>query len=171
MKRFILRILFALATFFVLSFIMSGCYTKKKALNKFCNTDSIVVIVRDTIKVNVYIKSDSSGFQFDCRKFQLVYDSLLKISSKSIDSSGFLNVHETKKNRISVKPEVDGTLSFKVVNLADTIYRNIPIYIEVKAPCTEKKYSTLDHVRKSKFIIILAFVSGMALAFYMKFRK
>jgi hypothetical protein len=45
----------------ILLLLLTSCYTKKQAINKFCKSDSISVIMRDTI-VTQTIKTDTSFF-------------------------------------------------------------------------------------------------------------
>ena len=58
--KFISRILLALITFLLLSLLITGCYTKKQAINKFCHQDSARVELRiiDTVVVKE-IKADT----------------------------------------------------------------------------------------------------------------
>ncbi len=110
--KFISRILLALITFLLLSILMTGCYTKKQAINKFCHQDSARVELRiiDTVVVKE-IKADTV-FSIELDSIVLVQDRL-EIRYRKIRDSIYL----------------EGKCK------ADTFIKEIPVKISVPCNC------------------------------------
>lgn len=87
--KFIARILIALITFALLSLLMTGCYTKKQAIEKFCRTDTASIIVThvDTL-VTPTIQADTV-FSIKLDSIILVQDRL-EIRYRKIRDSIFI---------------------------------------------------------------------------------
>lgn len=111
--KFISRILLALILFALLSLLMTGCYTKKRAIEKFCRTDTASVIIThvDTIVIEE-IKADTV--------FSIKLDSILIVQDKL----------EIRYRRIRDSIYIEGKCK------GDTIIKtiNLPVKIPVKCP-------------------------------------
>jgi len=151
--------------------LLSSCYTKKGALERFCHTDSVEVIVRDTIKVEIIIGPDSSKFNFDCIQYQAKYDSLLKAKSSLIDSSGFQTIFENKKTKVKARPTPSGSLEFNVVDKGDTAKAAIPFEVKVTIPCKEKTWTRLDHAKEVWHLFVWVIFLSFAIGFIIGIRR
>jgi hypothetical protein len=144
--------------------LLSSCYTKKGALERFCHTDSVEVVIHDTLEVEIVIGPDSSQFNFDCSQYKDKYDSLLNSKSSLIDSNGYQTIFENKKTKVKARPTKSGSLEFNFIDKGDTAKASIPFEVKVSVPCKERSWSTLDHAKEiwQYFIwtIILSFVIG-----------
>jgi hypothetical protein len=110
--KLISRILLALITFLLLSMLMTSCYTKKQAINKFCHQDSVRVEIRivDTVIVKE-IKADTI--------FSINIDSVFIQKDK-------LQIKYLRKN---------DTIYLEGKCEADTIIKEIPVNISVPCNC------------------------------------
>jgi len=144
--------------------LLTSCYTKKRALEKFCHTDSVEVIVHDTLKVEIVIGPDSSQFNFDCSQYKDKYDSLLNAKSSLIDSNGYQTIFENKKTKVKARPTKSGSLEFNVVDKGDTAKASIPFEVKVSVPCKERTWSDWDHANELwqyfALVIIFSFIIG-----------
>jgi len=111
--------------------VISGCYTKKRAIEKFCKQDSVLVKIHDTIFVSL---------PQDTGKFSLAIDSLkskiaLLESDSGLPEPPARTMYEDSLILVTAKlnkktKELEWQLTHK-----KPIIKEIPIYVEVKAPC------------------------------------
>ena len=116
----------------ILSILFTSCYTKRKAIEKFCSTDSVSVIVHDTIRTETITKDTI---------FSAFLDTVLITKDK-------LSIRYIKY-RDSVY--INGTCE------GDTIY----LTRTIKAPCnipSISSYSFGDWLEGQPFIIGLLFM-------------
>jgi hypothetical protein len=110
--KFISRILLALITFLLLSFLMTGCYTKKQAIRKFCHQDSARIELRiiDTVVVKE-IKADTV--------FSIELDSIILVQDRL----------EIRYRKIRDSIYLEGKCK------ADTFIKEIPVNVSVPCNC------------------------------------
>ena len=145
--KFISRILLALITFLLLSLLMTGCYTKKQAINKFCHQDSaqIELIIVDTVVVKE-IKADTV-FSIELDSIVLVQDRL-EIRYRKIRDSIYL----------------EGKCK------ADTFVKEIPVKISVPCNCPPKPMLKW-YLTVLKWLIYFFAVIGFVTLFLKWFNK
>jgi hypothetical protein len=68
--------------------LLSSCYTKRKAIEKFCKSDSVTVTIRDTIKTET-IRTDTAFFH-SVDTLTLIKDKLI-IQYKKVRDSVYLS--------------------------------------------------------------------------------
>jgi len=138
--KFIARILLALILFSLLSLIMTGCYTKKQAIRKFCHQDSARIELRiiDTILVKE-VKADTV-FSIELDSIILVQDRL-EIRYRKIRDSIYL---EAKCK-------------------ADTIIKEIPVNVSVPCNCPSAPEKTWYWIVFDWLIYILASIGAFIL--------
>lgn len=117
----------------ILSILFTSCYTKRKAIEKFCSTDSVSVIVHDTIRTETITKDTV---------FSTFLDTVLITKDK-------LSIRYIKyRDSVYINGSCEG----------DTIY----LTRTIKAPCTIpsiSSYSFGDWLEGQPFIIGLLFMA------------
>ena len=127
--------------------IVSGCYTKKTAIEKFCTktTADTTIIKHDTIVL-------------DSTRIDSVFSTI--IDSVFIQQ-GKLSIRYIKmRDSIYLSGKYDSDTIVRI----DTFTVSIPIFI----PSCNK--TTLERIRDARNFIFLAFVLGCLLGVYMKLR-
>ncbi len=132
----------------ILLTLLSSCYTKKKAIEKFCNQTKAdtTIVIRDT----VILDSTHTDTVFSSR-IDSIYIEKGKLSIKYI------------KVRDSVY--LSGTYKSDTIVRVDTIRVSIPINI----PNCNK--TTLERIRDAKTWLLVAFFIGVILGLYMQFKR
>lgn len=118
--------------------LCSGCYTKKKAIEKFCKSDSVSVIIHDTIRTETITTDTVFSTSLDT---VIIKDGKLSIRYIKLRDSIYIN----------------GTCE------GDTIY----LTREVKAPCTIpsiSSYSINDWLDGQSFFLQIGFYLILASA-------
>ena len=118
--------------------ILSSCYTRK-GCEQFCKTDSVRVVIHDTI-ITDSIHTDTV-FKADIDTVVLTKENLT-----------------IKYIKVKDKIYLSGTVK------PDTIYRTKTVYYTVKEPIK----STFSKVLDLKWWIVLAFLIGFFLCFFTK---
>jgi hypothetical protein len=116
-------------------FLCSGCYTKKRAIEKFCRPIPSQIKIDTTINFVEIAKGDSGKVSLPCEEFRALYDSLLKAKSSKIDSNGFKTIFENDKTKLKAKPGPNGSIDLNVVDKGDTIRGEINLKLTKEAPC------------------------------------
>lgn len=149
--RFIL--VAAISAIYVMLF--SGCYTKKRALEKFCKPVPTQIRIDTLIKFVATTPADSGEATLPCEEFKAAYDSLLKAGSNKIDSNGYKTIFENKKTKIKAKPNANGSISLNVIDKGDTAKADLPITIIKEAPCNcpPEKLNYLEWFERQSFWI------------------
>ncbi len=95
---------------FILSILFSSCYTKKRAIEKFCHQDSASIVINhiDTLVINEHTIDSVFSDRIDSI---LISDTKIEIRYRKI------------KDSIYIEGKCKG----------DTIYK--PIYLPIKVPC------------------------------------
>ncbi len=122
--------------------LISSCYTKKKAIEKFCNTkqvDTVITIHDTTIVESLRVDSVFSVFN---DTIVLTKDKLVVRYFRTTDS-------------VYLSGEY----------LGDTIYKTI--YQPISVPCDTAKLTTLDAVKELRWWLVLIFFLGMLLSLYL----
>ena len=96
--------------------LLSSCYTKRKAIEKFCKSDSVTVTIHDTIKTET-IRTDTAFF-YDTDTLTIVKDKLI-IQYKKVRDSVYLSgtvfsdtLYIEKQVQVSVNCPPVSTYSF-----------------------------------------------------------
>jgi len=127
MKNFIILLVTAL--------LFVGCYTKKRALEKFCKPTPVQVQFDTIIKLVAIAPGDSGEVALPCQEFKALYDSLLKAGSRKIDSNGYKIIFENKKTALKAKPNANGSINLNVVDKGDSVIKEIPVTMVKEIPC------------------------------------
>lgn len=129
--------------------LLSGCYTKKGALERFCRQDTVMatVMVRDTVLVPEY--------------------SVDTVFSAHTDSVFIQN------DRVQVKYiRRHDTIYIEGKCLSDTIYTEKLIQVRVPVKCPEVCETTLwEKLHDVRWWLILAFLIGLSLGLYLDIRR
>jgi hypothetical protein len=127
--------------------IVSGCYTKKTAIEKFCKQDKAdtTIVIHDTIVM-------------DSTRIDSVFSTII--------DSVFIQQGKLSIKYIKVRDSIylSGKYDSDTIVRIDTIKVSIPIFI----PSCNK--TTLERIRDARNFIFLAFVLGCLLGVYMKLR-
>jgi hypothetical protein len=123
------------ALLLTIALLFTSCYTKKRALEKFCKPTSVTIVLDTIINTITPIAGDSGQVNLDCEKFKALYDSLLSSKSYKVDSNGYKTIFENKKTKLKAKPNKNGSIDFNVVDKGDTAKASTPIQITKTAPC------------------------------------
>lgn len=148
-------------------FLSSGCYTKKRALEKFCKPVPIQIRIDTLIKFVATTPADSGEATLPCEEFKALYDSLLKAGSNKIDSNGYKTIFENKKSKVKAKPNANGSIILNVIDKGDTAKAEVPFNMIKEAPCNcpETELSFLEWFDKQEFftqlVFILIFISAL----------
>lgn len=152
--------------------IFSGCYTKKRALEKFCKPTPVTVVIDTIITTITPIAADSGQVNLDCEKFKALYDSLLSSKSYKVDSNGFKIIFENKKTTLKAKPNKNGSIDFNVIDKGDTAKASTPISITKTAPCNCPEAPAPTFWQKAQpYIIGLSIGSMVAMLFVLSFGR
>lgn len=140
--------------------IFSGCYTKKRALEKFCKPVPAQIRIDTLIQFVGVTKGDSGKVSLPCEEFKALYDSLLKAGSSKIDSNGYKTIFENKKSKVKAKPNPNGSIDLNVIDKGDTAKAEIPISIIKEAPCNcpEPDLTFLEWFDMQNFFQQLGFI-------------
>jgi hypothetical protein len=130
------------AAIVALFFSLTSCYTKKKCIDKFCTTDTVVVNYIDTIRTAT-IQHDSV--------FSVQFDTIAIV-----------------KDRLQVKlVRVRDSVFLTAKCVGDTIYINKEIKVPVPAP----KYTILQHIKAAKWYVAWMFFLGLFLGLFVQIRR
>lgn len=148
----------AISAMYVL--LCSGCYTKKRALKKFCKPVPVQIQFDTIIKFVATTPGDSGEVSLPCEEFKALYDSLLKAGSNKIDSNGYKTIFENKKTKLKAKPNQNGAISLNVVDKGDTAKAEVPIKIIKEAPCNcpEPDLTFLQWFDQQGFFLQIGFI-------------
>jgi hypothetical protein len=127
--------------------IVSGCYTKNKAIEKFCKQDKAdtTIVIHDTIVL-------------DSTRIDTIFSTI--IDSVFIQQ-GKLSIKYIKmRDSIYLSGKYDSDTIVRI----DTFTVSIPVFI----PTCNK--TTIERIRDARNFIFLAFVLGCLLGVYMKLR-
>lgn len=140
------RILLLILGAGLLAVAFSGCYTKKGAIRRFCQTDSVatVITLHDTVVT-------------DRHSADTVFSALL--DTVYLDSGRVHIEYIRTKEKVYLKGTCD----------PDTVIREI--MIPVKVAVQVRKPSLMERVHDARWFLVLAFIMGYALRSYLVFRK
>lgn len=141
--------------------MFSGCYTKKRALEKFCKPTPVTVVLDTIINTITPIAGDSGVVNLDCEKFKALYDSLLNSKSYKVDRNGYKTIFENKKTALKAKPNKNGSIDFNVIDKGDTAKSSIPITISKTAPCNCPELPAPTFWQKNQPLIIGLCIGSM----------
>ena len=122
--------------------LISSCYTKKKAIEKFCNTKQVDTVI--TIHDTTYVES-------------LRVDSVFSVFNDTIVL--------TKDKLVVRYIRTTDSVYLSGEYLGDTIFKTI--YQPISVPCDTAKLTTWDAVKELRWWLVLIFFLGMLLSLYL----
>jgi hypothetical protein len=148
-------------------FVISGCYTKKAAIKKFCCQDSVLVTLHDTITVSL---------PQDTAKFSLAIDSLKnKIAQLEGDTAATeppaRTIYEDSLIHLTAKlNKKTKSLQWELTHKKPLV-KQVPVKVEVKVPCNcpgvaaigFEEWFSVQPLYKQSGIVIICLLALMAL--------
>lgn len=145
---------------------LTGCYTKKQAITKFCNADTVFTTdtqrthTRDTL----YFAGDTvtihDSIKVDCIDGQAVFKPFTRTQ---------------KKGQILSKIEVDKAGNIKVDCMADSLMMVVDSLQKVisnnTTVTTHPKITTWNKAKAARWYIMMAFMLGLAVGLYITFKR
>jgi hypothetical protein len=140
----------------------TSCSVRKFCTERYCTNDSVTVIIRDTIRVQL---------PNDTIVLSVNLDSLKQAIELSTKKEGELILYKDSVVELTgIYNRKTNELRFKIKNLKPKIVY-IPIEIKKAVPILPKKVSYLGHVQELRFTLLIVFVAGLILGLYLQFKK
>jgi hypothetical protein len=135
---------------------------RKYCTEKYCPNDSVTIVIRDTIKIQL---------PNDTITLSVNLDSLKEAIENTTKKDGELILYKDSVVELTgIYNRKTNELNFKIKNLKPKVVY-IPIEVKKAVPILPKKINYLGHVKELKFTLLLVFVAGLILGLYMQFRR